>query len=389
MQNDSLIAFEKGKWFEYSASDLRGDSSNLIGAFLDKKGLQYFNFSTATANPYARSYSIIKYQDGLFQPAAVPANCSDFLRADQIIADTANNLLCNVILPSSMFSETELGIFRVSASMCSSIVDFQKADSLIKIADSSIDVQASTLAAAIAVDSSNGLWMTMLPGSDIYRENYGLFHIFGDSITIFNKWNSPLPSNNINCIYVDSSDIIWVGTWGGVAKLHDTTWTIYTTANSGLPDNDVHCFKRASDGSMWIAASSIGYIPGGVVTSNGGVARLKNGQWEAFTRSNSSLPASEIQQIAEDSSGNIWMAAGTSLAVYNPNGVNFASSPLQSRSGRAIGAPVSRVVFGFSSRVDPALSGARYFDIRGRDMGLNGLAGQSKGVCIMRRDGAR
>jgi len=284
-QNDSLIAFEKGKWIEYSASDLRGDSSSLIGAFLDKKGAPCFNFSTATTNPYARSYSIIKYQDGLFQPAAVPSNCSDYLRADQIIADTANNLLCNVIISSNMFSETELGIFRVSASTCSSIVDFQKADSLIKIADSSIYVNTSTLAAAIAVDSNNTLWMTLLAGSDLYQENYGLFHIFGDSITIFNRWNSPLPSNNINCIYVDSSDIIWVGTWGGVAKLHDTTWTIYTTANSGLPDNDVHCFKRASDGSMWIAASSIGYIPGGVVTSNGGVARLKNGQWEAFTRS--------------------------------------------------------------------------------------------------------
>jgi hypothetical protein len=171
-QNDSLIAFEKGKWFEYSASDLRGDSSNLTGAFLDKKGAPYFNFSTATTNPYARSYSIIKYQDGLFQPAAVPANCSDFLRADQIIADTANNLLCNVIISSNMFSSTELGIFRVSASTCSSIVDFQKADSLIKIADSSIYVNTSTLAVAIAVDSNNTLWMTMLAGSDLYKQRF-------------------------------------------------------------------------------------------------------------------------------------------------------------------------------------------------------------------------
>jgi ligand-binding sensor domain-containing protein len=209
------------------------------------------------------------------------------------------------------------------------------------------------------------------------KENYGLFHIFGDSITIFNRWNSPLPSNNVYCIYVDSLDIIWIGTAGGVAKLHDTAWTVYTTTNSGLPNNDVNCFKRASDGSMWIAMLG------------GAVARLKNNQWEVFTPANSPLPMSYSKQIAEDSSGNIWMAAGTSLAVYNPNGVNFAFSPLKSRSGRSIGASVSRLVFGFSSRISAGISGARYFDIRGRDMGRVGFSGQSKGVCIMRRNGAR
>ena len=373
--NDSIIVFKNGRWYGEAVSEFCGGSCNVINSFLDKDGVACFNIANQIS-AYTANYSAVKYKGNAFSPVPMLTNCSDWLRADQIIADTANNLLCNVIISSNMFSSTELGIFRVSASTCSSIVDFQKADSLIKIADSSIYVNTSTLAGAIAVDSNNTLWMTMLAGSDLYQENYGLFHIFGDSITIFNRWNSPLPSNNVNSIYVDSSNVIWIGIYNAIARLHDTTWTIYSISNSGLQPSSVLCFKRSFDGSMWIGTDH-------------GAIRFKNNQWEAFTTTNSPLPDNWVQQIAEDSSGNIWMAAGTYLAVYNPNGVNFVSSLLQSRSEHEIAAPISRLVFGFSSRVDQAMSAARYFDIRGRDMGRVGFSGQSKGVCIMRRNGAR
>lgn len=63
-----------------------------------------------------------------------------------------------------------------------------------------------------------------------------------DSITFFNKCNSGLPDNNVNCVTVDLQGNIWIATGkyeesgGGLAKFDGENWVVYDPSNSILSD---------------------------------------------------------------------------------------------------------------------------------------------------------
>src|SRR5262249_41999200 len=77
----------------------------------------------------------------------------------------------------------------------------------------------------------------------------------------------------------DGNRALWVGTYGGLAKLKDGEWTVFDTG-SGLPDNAVIGLLEtySSDGvrSLWVGTYN-------------GLARLENGKWIVYN-TGSGLP---------------------------------------------------------------------------------------------------
>lgn len=84
--------------------------------------------------------------------------------------------------------------------------------------------------------------------------------------------NSELPDDLIYCISIDYKNNKWIGTWNGIARFDDTTWTIYNKENSGLPHREVMTIDVDSEDHKWIGTKLGGvavYREGGVLLNIG------------------------------------------------------------------------------------------------------------------------
>src|SRR4030067_765087 len=82
---------------------------------------------------------------------------------------------------------------------------------------------------------------------------------------------------------VDDGDFLWVGSYGGLAKLNKNTgdMTRYNTANSGLPDNMISSIAKDVNGDLWIGTDN-------------GLARFNGVSWVVYNSGNSPLPRNDI-----------------------------------------------------------------------------------------------
>jgi ligand-binding sensor domain-containing protein len=172
---------------------------------------------------------------------------------------------------------------------------------------------------------------------------------------IYNTSNSGLPSNEVNGIAFDSSNIKWITTSNGLVKYNGNTWIVYDTTNSGLTGNFVwqiaidynnikwfNIFQKGLmkyDGFNWIfydtvlnnnALTSIrdisvdNYNNKWIATSTYGLFRFNNSSWTVFNTTNSGIPTNNLSCLSLN--GNTkWM--GTyyyGIARYNDsNWVNY------------------------------------------------------------------
>ena len=159
--------------------------------------------------------------------------------------------------------------------------------------------------------SQNPEWINYTNGDDIYSLALegdilwvgtagGLVKInrLSGNKYFFNRANSELPSNRINCVDIDSSGNIWIGTDKGLVKFDDIKWTVYNTSNSGLPDNEILCLAIGNSGSIWIGTGR-------------GLVNFDNENWTVYNGANSQLPDNWIYCLATDNSGAVWI--GTRL----------------------------------------------------------------------------
>ncbi|MDY0282625.1 MAG: two-component regulator propeller domain-containing protein, partial [Salinivirgaceae bacterium] len=111
----------------------------------------------------------------------------------------------------------------------------------------------------------------------------------------FNRGNSGLPDNYVYSIAIDSDGNKWIGTHSGLAKFDGTNWTVYNTSNSGLPVNDVRCVAIDQHGTKWIG------------TDVGGLVKFDDTNWTVYNSANSGLPSDKITSISVDSNGIKWL----------------------------------------------------------------------------------
>lgn len=131
---------------------------------------------------------------------------------------------------------------------------------------------------------------------------------------LYNKDNSPLPSNMITSVVQDKDEIYWITTLpeinnmsgGGIAKFHNGNWEIFTAENSPLPTNRISWGAVDSLNNKWFG------------TYDEGIIRYNSGEWHVFNNSNSGLHSNDIYQISVGKNNTLWIATySEGIAKYD------------------------------------------------------------------------
>lgn len=109
----------------------------------------------------------------------------------------------------------------------------------------------------------------------------------------------------------DHRGTIWLGTLGKGAWYRVEDRVTQFTEEDGLPGRVVHATARGADGSLWIGV-------------NGGVARLRSGELQAWTPVDG-LPFRRVRSLLVDRSGRLWL--GTDVGVAWFDGEEFVLVP--------------------------------------------------------------
>jgi hypothetical protein len=133
----------------------------------------------------------------------------------------------------------------------------------------------------------------------------GLVKYDGISWTIYTTSNSGIPSNQVSCIDEDNSGNIWIGMrtaqfgsnmgvgWG-VAKFDGSTWTTYNKANSNILDNVVNCIKADQTGNIWVGI--------GLNSPINGLSKFDGSTWTNFQ-----TPITSVLSLDVDNNNDLWV----------------------------------------------------------------------------------
>lgn len=151
-------------------------------------------------------------------------------------------------------------------------------------------------------ESENKIWVgTINFGLELFNPKTGIFvHNLHDG-------NNPttLNNNSIFSIYKDSSKNLWVGTYaGGVNVSYANLPKIELYRGGSGNDNSLNCnnvtsFIEDKKGNIWIGTDG-----GGLIYFN----RLEN-SFTNFSTKNSNLNSDAIHRINYDNQGNLWLSA--------------------------------------------------------------------------------
>lgn len=161
---------------------------------------------------------------------------------------------------------------------------------------------------SLAVDPSGNKWIGtgggpngslegIFPGNGLLKYNNGMW-------TIYNTSNSGLPNNTIRALAVDSTGLIWVGTYGGLAKFDGTSWVVYKRSNSNIPSDTITSLSIDMNGVKWIGTFK-------------GVASFDDINWVSYKRTNSNLPGDTIRTISVGPNNVKWVGTSNGLGRYD------------------------------------------------------------------------
>lgn len=141
----------------------------------------------------------------------------------------------------------------------------------------------------MTIDQKNNKWLAI--------HSTGLVKYDGQTWTVFDSSNSPLPDNFLWAI-ASRGDTIWAGGVGTLTSFDGKNWKVYNSSNSALPVGVVVTAILADKkGNKWIA------------TDGGGLLRFDGVNWTSYTQSNTVLPSNYIKDLSMDDSSRVWIAA--------------------------------------------------------------------------------
>ena len=154
----------------------------------------------------------------------------------------------------------------------------------------------------------------------------------------------------IQSIYIDDTDLLWVGTEKSGVAYHgehiyrfeskligditamtqDATGKVwYGTSSKGILDftgtlasSKVSCMTTTPDGSLWVGSR------------NNGLTRIKDGVSTIFTHNRdnaNTLIDDHVNALCTDKVGNLWIATNGGLQVYNPRMNTFSTYTRENR----------------------------------------------------------
>ncbi|MCE2973099.1 MAG: hypothetical protein LW852_06590, partial [Sediminibacterium sp.] len=115
-----------------------------------------------------------------------------------------------------------------------------------------------------------------------------------------------LNNNNVNCLFEDTNENIWIGSEGGVTMFDGKEFTHYTE-KEGLSNNSISDINQDRLGSFWFC-------------SPGGISKLSGKQITHYTNKEG-LPKGAVFSSIEDRNGNIWI--GTYFGAVRFDGYTF------------------------------------------------------------------
>jgi ligand-binding sensor domain-containing protein len=150
------------------------------------------------------------------------------------------------------------------------------------------------------VDKSDKVYM----GTDAF----GLIAFDGQSTIVFDTSNSDIPNNRIHSISADSGSNLWIATPFKQCKYNGTIWEIFDTANTGLPKcGALTIYIDEQQDIVWFGQW------------NGGLLKYDGTTWLPIeTAQTPIIKYQDKRAIASNEPGSIWLAQNC-LLHYNIN----------------------------------------------------------------------
>jgi signal transduction histidine kinase/DNA-binding response OmpR family regulator len=122
--------------------------------------------------------------------------------------------------------------------------------------------------------------------------------------------NEKLPSNYINCFYMDKNHTLWIGTNSGLCYLNNKSHQIINVKN-GLSSESINCITEDGNHDIWISTSY------GIYKINSRDLSILN-----FYNSDSEKMNQFVNGfVAVTSNGKLWFSTNASLVTFNSNSV--------------------------------------------------------------------
>lgn len=149
---------------------------------------------------------------------------------------------------------------------------------------------------AVAEDRSGCIWIgTTGSGLNSYRDG---------KLTRYDR-EPAMPSHSVRCLFVDSSDRLWIGFKGGVGVVFCEQGAFHYYDGGGLIDRDTFAICERPQGTLWFA-------------NNHGLYRLSDGVLSRFTKA-SGLVSIQVGDIRPARSGDgLWVADGGLQHITDP-----------------------------------------------------------------------
>ena len=118
-----------------------------------------------------------------------------------------------------------------------------------------------------------------------------------------------LPEDTVQAIAESSSEQLWIGTTGGLARFDGAHMQLYGNGQERqLPVNSIFCLNMGRNGVLWAG------------TEGGGLLRIDNGGWRAYSRADG-LENGFVRSVLQDSHGGLWV--GTDDGLFRQRGERF------------------------------------------------------------------
>jgi len=182
----------------------------------------------------------------------------------------------------------------------------------------------------IQKDTKGRLWISMDGGGvDIYDPIQKTFVHLADP---GNHIASGLDNIDIQTIFIDSRENVWVGSWGsGIYYLekNSTSFINYNVENTNnLISNRILSFAEDPDGIIWIGSFS-----SGLHSYNPHTKKFTHYDSEPFDTNN--INYSDIRQVFIDSYNDIWICSN--LGVYKINRIDNENLEVESMTKKMFG----------------------------------------------------
>jgi len=138
----------------------------------------------------------------------------------------------------------------------------------------------------------------------------GLARLEGEDLTFYNNENSELPPHDVVSVFIDHNNFLWASTNSGLCMYNGSAWKIFTPENSGLPDNFVPKIDEDQNGVMWFIASYPFNSPRCVCSFDGT-------EWKIYNTENTEIENFYVNCIFIDKNNVKWFATSGGITSFD------------------------------------------------------------------------